>query len=74
MAARAIEGGAWWHLRGLLCCLFLPAIALPYIGVALYQLRDLSDRFPVATVRRNTLYAYAAITLISLIATIASSH
>lgn len=74
VAARAIEGGTWWHLRGLLCCLFLPVIALPYIAVALYQLRDLSDRFPVATARRNTLYAYAAIILIPLIVTIASSH
>lgn len=73
VAARAIEGGTWWHLRGLLCCLFVPVIALGYIGVALYQLRDLSDGFPVATVRRNTLYAYAAITLILLII-IASSH
>ena len=74
VAARAIEGGTWWHLRGLVCCLFLPVIALPYVGVALYQLRDLSDRFPVATVRRNTLYAYAAIAFISFIITIASSH
>ena len=62
------------HLRGLLCCLFLPAIALGYIGVALYQLRDLSDRFPVAAVRRNTLYAYAAIALIPLIVIIANPH
>src|SRR6185437_4401281 len=46
VAARAIEGGTWWHLRGLLCCLFVPVIALGYIGVALYQLRDLSDGFP----------------------------
>jgi hypothetical protein len=74
VAARAIEGGTWWHLRGLLCCLFLPIIPLGYIGVALYQLRDLSDRFPVATVRRNTLYAYAAIALIPFIITIANSH
>jgi hypothetical protein len=73
VAARAIEGGTWWHLRGLLCCLFVPVVALGYIGVALYQLRDLSDGFPVATVRRNTLYAYAAIALIPLII-IASSH
>lgn len=73
VAARAIEGGTWWHLRGLLCCLFVPVIALGYIGVALYQLRDLSDGFPVATVRRNALYAYAAIALIPLII-IASSH
>jgi hypothetical protein len=73
VAARAIEGGTWWHLRGLLCCLFVPVIALGYIGVALYQLRDLSDGFPVATVRRNTLYAYAAIALILPII-IASSH
>jgi hypothetical protein len=74
VAARAIEGGAWWHLRGLLCCLFLPVIALGYIGVALYQLRDLSGRFPVATARRNTLYAYGAIALITFIAVIASAH
>jgi hypothetical protein len=74
VAARAIEGGAWWHLRGLLCCLFVPVIALGYIGVALYQLRDLSGRFPVATVRRNTLYAYGAIALITFIAVIASAH
>jgi hypothetical protein len=74
VAARAIEGGTWWHLRGLLCCLFLPVIPLGYIGIALYQLRDLSGRFPVATVRRNTLYAYAAIALIPLIVMIANSH
>jgi hypothetical protein len=74
VAARAIEGGAWWHLRGLLCCLFLPFIALGYIGVALYQLRDLSDRFPVATVRRNTLYGYGAIALVFTVAIIANTH
>jgi len=64
LAARAIEGGTGWHLRGLLCSLFLPAIALGYIGVALYQLRDLYDRYPVAAVRRNALCVYAAIAVI----------
>jgi hypothetical protein len=64
LAARAIEGGTGWHLRGLLCALFLPAIALGYIGVALYQLRDLYDRYPVAAVRRNALCVYAAIAVI----------
>ena len=44
-------------------------------GVALFQLRGLPGRFPVATVRRNTLYAYGAIALITtLIPVIANAH
>jgi hypothetical protein len=67
LATRALRGGFWWHLRGLLCSLFLPFVAVGYIAVALYQLRGLRGNVPKAALRRNTLYVYGAIAVIVLL-------
>lgn len=73
LANRAMEGGFWWHVRGLLCCLFLPVVAIIYIAVALYQLRGLSGHVPRAALRRNTLYVYGALAVIMTLVTLAGS-
>lgn len=67
LAAKALDGGTQWHLRGLLCSLFLSPVAIAYIAVALYQLRGVNGH-PKAELRRNALYVFGALAVIMLVA------
>jgi hypothetical protein len=66
LAAKALDGGMRWHVRGLLCSLFLSPVAVVYIAVALYQLRGVSGH-PQAALRRKTLYIYGVIAVIVML-------
>jgi hypothetical protein len=67
LAERAIDRGGWWHVRGLLSCLIIPIIAVIYIAVALFQLRELSGYMSAARTARSVLYGYGALAVASFI-------
>ena len=69
LAARALQGGTAWHVRGALSCIFVPYVAVFYIAIALYQFRGLS--YSRADTCRKMLYAYGALAVIVLVIVLA---
>jgi hypothetical protein len=62
-----------WHLRGVLSCLFVPYIAIIYIGIALLQLRK-ADRYqPRLMTAKIALRIYGAAAAVMFIILLAQS-
>jgi hypothetical protein len=69
LAESALTAGAGWYIVGFLASLILPWIAIFYIAIALFQLRNASN-YSGVTRARVMLRIYAGICLLSLIPTI----
>ena len=61
LAQRALNRGPRWHIIGLLACLYVPYIALPYIITSWVQLRKVSSFEPRLGSARRALRIYGAI-------------
>jgi hypothetical protein len=46
VATRALYGGLGWYVRGLIACLLLSFLAIPYIAIGLFQLRKVPPGTP----------------------------
>jgi hypothetical protein len=58
LAARALEGGFAWYVKGFLASLFFWFVAIPYIGLALVQMRRAGPYTPGRRRAQISLYTY----------------
>lgn len=61
VAQRALDRGGAWYVVGILACVMVSYLALIYIGVALYQLRSVSEWDPRLKPTRKVLGIYATV-------------
>lgn len=73
LAQRALDRGPKWHIIGVLACLYVPYIALPYIITSLVQLRKVSSFEPRLGSARTALRIYGALTAIWLVIIVIAS-
>jgi hypothetical protein len=76
LGQRALDRGAAWHVLGLAASVYMPYVALPYVIVSWYQLRNVSSFDPRRRPARTALMIYGAIAgivlMIFLIAAVSS--
>jgi hypothetical protein len=73
LATRALEGGFAWYVKGFLASLFLWFIAIPYIAIALLQMRHVDPYMPGRRRAQISLYAYLGLAAFMALSSLSSS-